>query len=219
MPLPPRAHPPVQVEYPDFMSNPPNITDLTVFYKNAKKRFEEDDEFKTVSRNTVVALQAGDPECRTIWNLLCDISRVEFQKVYDRLDVKLDEYGESYYNEMIPPVVEQLEQKGLITMSDGAACIFLERHGYPLFLRKSDGGYGYDSTDMAAIHHRLITLGVDWVVYITDAGQAEHFHMCFETAELAGWKPAGARTIHVGFGVVQGEDGKRFKTRSGEARP
>ncbi|KAK7237525.1 arginyl tRNA synthetase [Aureococcus anophagefferens] len=204
--------------YPDFLQNPPNITDLTTFYKNAKKRFDEDEQFKEVSRKTVVALQAGDARCRAIWSVLCDISRKEFDKVYARLDVKVEEFGESYYNAMIPGAIGLLEDAGLVNAESGAACVFLPGHSFPLIIRKSDGGYGYDSTDMAAIHHRLRTLGVEWVVYVTDLGQAEHFHMCFEAARAAKWDDASAhvRLHHVGFGVVQGEDGKRFKTRSGE---
>ena len=204
--------------YPDFLQNPPNITDLTTFYKNAKKRFDEDEQFKEISRKTVVALQAGDARCRAIWSVLCDISRKEFDKVYARLDVKVEEFGESYYNAMIPGAIGLLEDAGLVNKESGAACVFLPGHSFPLIIRKSDGGYGYDSTDMAAIHHRLRTLGVEWVVYVTDLGQAEHFHMCFEAARAAKWDDASAhvRLHHVGFGVVQGEDGKRFKTRSGE---
>ena len=201
--------------YPDFVSNPPNITDLTVFYKNAKQRFDEDEAFKKKARATVVQLQAGDPRCREIWALLCDISRKEFAKVYKRLGVTLTEVGESHYNGMIPNAIALLEEKGLTTNSDGATTVFLEGHSFPLIVKKSDGGFGYDSTDIAAIHHRLKTLNVDWVVYVTDLGQAEHFHMCFEAAQKAGWTAKDGRLCHVGFGVVQGEDGKRFKTRSG----
>ena len=140
--------------YPDFTSNPPNITDLTVFYKNAKKRFDDDEAFKKKSRETVVALQAGDPRCREIWALLCDISRKEFARVYKRLGVTLEEVGESHYNSMIPNAISLLEKAGLTTDSDGATTVFLEGHSFPLIVKKSDGGFGYDSTDIAAIHSR-----------------------------------------------------------------
>lgn len=208
----------MEVTYPNFLSDPPNITDLTVFYKNAKAKFDEDEEFKDIARKTVVKLQAGDKHCIAVWKLLCEISRVEFQKVYDRLHIVVEEFGESYYNKMIPPVIEMLEKKSLIDKErgEGASCIFLPKHSFPLMVKKSDGGFGYDSTDMAAIHHRLQTLKADWLIYVTDLGQAEHFHMCFEAAALAEWTRPNTRLVHVGFGVVQGNDGKRFKTRSGE---
>lgn len=207
-------------EYPDFMTNPPNITDLTGFYKAAKARFDEDEAFKERARVGVVELQAGNMESRAIWNLLCDISRAEFQKVYDRLDVKLEECGESFYNSRIPAAIEDLQVKGLLQEDGGATIMWCGgKHQIPLMVRKSDGGYGYDSTDLAAIKYRLQELDRDWVIYITDAGQATHFHMIFDAARLVGWvdeEHGRHRLDHVGFGVVQGEDGKRFKTRSGD---
>ncbi len=207
-------------EYPDFMSNPPNITDLTGFYKAAKTRFDESPEFKERARIGVVELQAGNPESRAIWKLLCDISRGEFQKVYDRLGVRLEECGESFYNDRIPGAIAELQGKGLLTEDNGATIMWCgAKHQIPLMVRKSDGGYGYDSTDLAAIRYRLKELDRDWVVYITDAGQATHFHMIFDAARLVGWvdeEHGRHRLDHVGFGVVQGEDGKRFKTRSGD---
>lgn len=155
---------------------------------------------------------------RAIWKLLCDISRLEFQKVYDRLGVRLEEYGESYYNEMIPGAIEALAGKKLLQEDGGATIMWCgPKYQIPLMVRKSDGGYGYDSTDLAAIRYRLEKLERDWVIYITDAGQALHFHMVFDAARLVGWaKDERHRLDHVGFGVVQGEDGKRFKTRSGD---
>jgi arginyl-tRNA synthetase len=205
----------LQEEYPNIDVAPPNISDLTNIYKSAKTRFDEDEEFKTRSRNNVVKLQSGDAACRTIWKLLCDISRREFQCVYDALDVKLTEVGESYYNEMIPDVLKELTSHGL-TETEGTLLISkLPHFDIPLILRKSDGGYGYDSTDMAAINYRLNFLECDWLIYITDAGQMGHFHKVFDVAKSAGWANAGQRLDFVGFGVVCGEDGKRFKTRSG----
>ncbi|KAJ1448655.1 tRNA synthetases class I (R)-domain-containing protein [Pelagophyceae sp. CCMP2097] len=201
--------------YPNFLQEPPNITDLTEFYKAAKRRFDESEPFKTLARETVVQLQAGDAKCRAVWQVLCDISRAEFDKVYARLGVELYEFGESYYNGLIPAVLNELEAKKICALKDGAMCAFLPGHSFPLIVKKSDGGFGYDSTDMAAVHHRLITLKCDVVVYVTDIGQGEHFHMCFEAAALAGWTEAKVLK-HVGFGLVQGIDGKRFKTRSGD---
>ncbi|CAN0385338.1 unnamed protein product [Pylaiella littoralis] len=202
--------------YPNFLTDPPNITDLTTFYKAAKLRFDQSEKFKEASRNTVVELQSGDPSCKEVWMLLCDISRKEFQKVYDRLGVTLEEHGESFYNDMIPSTIDMLGDAGLVERDDGADIVRLEHFTYPLIVRKRDGGFGYDSTDMAAIRYRLKTLKCDWVIGITDAGQAGHFHMIFDAARAAGWVDDSIKLEHLGFGVVQGEDGKKFKTRSGE---
>jgi arginyl-tRNA synthetase len=202
--------------YPDFVDNQPNITDLTKFYKEAKKRFDDEPEFKTRAQKRVVELQAGEPKATAIWKLLCDISRLAFDQVYKRLDVQLEEFGESYYNDQIPGVIKELEEKKLTTDADGATCVFVEGRRVPLMVRKRDGGYGYDSTDIAAIKYRLQNLNSDWIVYITDDGQSSHFDLVFEGAKLAGWYTEKTRVEHIGFGVVQGDDGKRFRTRSGE---
>jgi arginyl-tRNA synthetase len=232
----------LQEEYPDILTNPPNISDLTAIYKASKKRFDAEPDFKERSRLNVVQLQSGNPECRKIWLLLCEISRKEFKVIYDALGVHVEEFGESYYNPMIPPALEEIEKAGLMTLEGGMNLIFLPHFEIPLILRKSDGGYGYDSTDMAAIKHRCQTLKHDWVIYITDAGQANHFYMVFDAARKMGWAPTGGvqappaalannfgnnltqppnnktniRLDHIGFGVVCGDDGKKFKTRSSE---
>ena len=207
----------LQEAYPDILTNPVNISDLTVIYKASKKRFDEDETFKLTSRNNVVKLQAGDPACTAIWQLLCQISRAEFQKVYDALDISLTEVGESFYNPLIPDTIRELEDLKLVeTDESGMLLLRLPHFTIPLIVRKSDGGYGYDSTDMAALKYRTQTLQRQWLVYITDAGQAPHFHMCFDAAKAAGWVPEHHRVDHIGFGVVCGDDGKRFKTRSSE---
>lgn len=202
-------------EYPDILTTRPNISDLTAIYKASKKRFDEDESFKETSRMNVVRLQAGDAHCRAIWTLLCDISRAEFQNVYNILQVELEEVGESFYNGMIPGIIKELETLTLAVNEDGMLIVKLAHFTIPLIVRKSDGGYGYDSTDMAAISYRVRELKCDWVIYITDAGQAPHFHMIFDAARAAGWI-SSQRLDHIGFGVVCGEDGKRFKTRASE---
>lgn len=196
-------------------SNRPSITNLTKIYKDAKKRFDEEEEFKERSRLNVVKLQAGDPDCRKIWTLLCDISRAEFEKLYSALGVKLEEIGESFYNPIIPEVIEEMRKAGLVQEDQGMLIVKLPHFEIPLIVRKSDGGYGYDSTDMAALRYRLQVQKRDWVIIITDAGQANHFYMCFDAGRAMGWVPT-QRLDHIGFGVVQGTDGKRFKTRSGD---
>jgi len=202
------------------------LGDLVAFYRQAKERFDEDEAFQEQSRREVVNLQAGEPESLRAWQLLCQQSRKAFQAIYDRLDVHLVERGESFYNQALPGVVEDLEQARLLVVDDGARCVFLEgmtaKDGQPLplIVQKRDGGYNYATTDLAAIRQRLASPdaggeGAERVVYVTDAGQSNHFAAVFQVAQRAGWVPKGCRLQHVPFGLVQGADGKKLKTRSG----
>jgi arginyl-tRNA synthetase len=199
-----------------------DIGDLVEFYKKAKVRFDEDDEFKERSRKEVVALQGGDKTSEAGWKLLCDASRKEFQIIYDMLEVKVEERGESFYNPLLVDVVKDLKTGGLLEESDGAQVVFLEGYSnkegerMPLLVQKTDGGYMYSTTDLAAIRQRVITEKADRVLYVTDAGQSSHFAQVFQVAKRAGWVPEAVSLEHVPFGLVQGEDGKKFKTRSGE---
>lgn len=200
-----------------------DLTHLVTWYKAAKKRFDEDPEFKRRAQLEVVALQQGQPQARQAWEIICDISRKAYQEIYDLLDVKLIERGESYYNPYLAEIVADLERKGLVEVSDGAKCIFLEgfqnREGeaLPLMVQKSDGGYNYDTTDMATIYHRIKIEKGDRLIYVTDAGQATHFQMIFKAAEKAGYlNLEKVRVDHVPFGLVLGADGKKFRTRSGD---
>lgn len=202
---------------------PTDLTQLMNWYRAAKKLFDENPDFKKRSQLQVVKLQSGDQESMQAWKLICDISRKGFQEIYDLLHVKIKERGESFYNPYLKEVVEELEAKGLITISDGAKCIFLEgfqnREGQmlPLMVQKSDGGFNYDTTDLAAIRYRIFVDKADRIIVITDIGQKMHFQMIFAAAEKAGWlDPSKTQVDHVGFGLVLGPDGKKFKTRSGE---
>jgi len=192
--------------FPDFATKPPPISDLQQFYKNAKKVFDADADFKARAHQEVVRLQGGDGASRFAWQQICDVSRREFEKVYARLSVTLTEVGESYYNEYIPAVISHLQQVGLVTESDGAKVIFPpgSKHENPLIVQKGDGGYGYDSTDMAAVWYRLLELKVDQAIYVTDTGQGPHFDLIFDAARAAGWKPE-AMLNHVPFGLVQAQ--------------
>ena len=203
-----------------------DLGDLVAFYREAKKRFDDDDAFQTTSREEVVKLQGGDPVSLKAWGLLCDQSRREFQKIYDRLDIRLSERGESFYNPYLAPVLSGLKEAGLLVTDDGAECVFLEgvngKDGKPLpvIVRKSDGGFNYATTDLAAIRYRFAPAsdgdGARRVIYVTDAGQANHFAGVFQVAKRANWIPEDGRLEHVPFGLVQGEDGKKLKTRSGD---
>lgn len=200
-----------------------DLTHLVAWYKAAKQKFDEQPEFKKKSQLEVVNLQSGDPEALKAWTIICDISRKAYQEIYDLLGIRLTERGESFYNPVLPDVVADLEAKGLVTISDGAKCIFLEgftnRDGepLPLMIQKSDGGFNYDTTDMAAIRQRIREEKGDRLIYVTDAGQGTHFAMIFKAAEKAGYlDPSKVRVDHVPFGLVLGGDGKKFKTRSGD---
>ncbi len=199
-----------------------DIGDLVAFYKQAKQRFDSDDDFKTRSREAVVALQAGDDTATQAWKVLCAQSRQEFQKIYDRLGITIQERGESFYNPLLADVVKDLDTQGLLVEDQGAKVVFVD--GFtnkagdplPLIIQKSDGGYNYATTDLAAIRYRTQQDGAQRVLYVVDAGQSNHFALVFQVADKAGWIPDGVELTHVPFGVVQGEDGKKFKTRSGE---
>jgi arginyl-tRNA synthetase len=199
-----------------------DLGDLVAFYRKAKQRFDEDPTFQETARQEVVRLQSGAEDSRYAWKLLCDQSRREFQIIYDLLDINLTERGESFYNPLLPGVVADLETVGLLVEDQGAKCVFLEgftnKDGdpLPLIVQKSDGGYNYATTDLAAIRYRIQQDEAQRLVYLTDAGQTNHFAQIFQVARRAGWVPEDVELVHVPFGLVQGEDGKKLKTRSGE---
>lgn len=200
-----------------------DLPTLMRWYKDSRKRFDEDLEFKKRAQLQVVKLQAGDTASLKAWEMICDISRKGYQEIYDLLDVDIIERGESFYNPYLAPLIKDLEHKGIITVSEGAKCIFLEgfqnREGeaLPMIVQKSDGGYNYDTTDMAALRQRVDVEKASRIIYVVDAGQSLHFQMVFKAAEKAGYfDPKKVQVDHVPFGVVLGSDGKKFKTRSGE---
>lgn len=215
----------IKLYEPSVISDPDSaeLPRLVQFYKAAKAKFDEDADFKKQSQLEVVALQGGEPQALKIWALICQISRKSYQEIYDILDIDLIERGESFYNPYLKSTIEELEQKGIVEVSDGAKCLFLEgytnREGEPLpfMLQKSDGGFNYATTDMAAIKHRIFEEKGDWLIYVTDIGQATHFAMLYKAAEKAGWLDRQKNRVdHVPFGLVLGPDGKKFKTRSGD---
>jgi arginyl-tRNA synthetase len=211
--------------YPEALTTADAIDlgDLVVLYKKAKQQFDEDAEFQEAARTEVVKLQAKDPESIKAWQLLCNQSRREFQVIYDRLNIQITERGESFYNPYLPAVVDDLRKSGLLVESNGAQCVFLDgyinREGdpLPLIIQKTDGGYNYATTDLAAVRYRIQIDRVDRIICITDAGQADHFAQVFQVARQAGWIPDHVEITHVPFGLVLGEDGKKIKTRDGEA--
>lgn len=210
--------------YPDALTtaNALDIGDLVAFYKKAKQRFDEDEIFQETARQEVVKLQAGAEDTRRAWQLLCEQSRREFQVIYDWLDINLTERGDSFYNPLLPAVVKDLEKTGLLVENQGAQCVFLEGftnkegEALPLIVKKSDGGYNYATTDLAALRYRIEQDGATRIIYITDSGQSSHFAQFFQVAKRAGWLPENVEIVHVPFGLVLGEDGKKIKTRAGD---
>lgn len=198
--------------YPDFSKV--NIGDLQIFYAESKKRFDQDPEFKKQAYQKVVDLQQGKEDVVNAWNLIKEVSRKAYQQIYDRLNIKLTEVGESFYQNMIPNLIEELKEKKLLESEDGRHIIKIKGIKEPLTVIKSDGGYTYDTTDLAAIRYRLLDLKVDELYYVVDLGQSNHFKQIFAVAKLAGWL-TNQKVKHVGFGFVLGEQGKKLRSRDG----
>lgn len=153
------------------MDERPAIGDLQSFYKEAKKRFDQEEDFKSSAYECVVKLQRYDPEITQAWKLICDISRQEFAYIYQELNISLVERGESFYQQLMDQVVDDFERAGLVQLDDGRKIVFPPGTSIPLTVVKSDGGYTYDTSDLAAIKHRLFTEKADIVLYVVDAGQ------------------------------------------------
>ena len=199
-------------------------TDPNSFYQAARAKFDADPAFATRARARVVALQGGDGDTLRLWGELVELSKHYFNAIYSRLGVSLtdaDLAGESTYNDDLARVCDELTEAGIATVSDGALCVFLDgftgREGkpLPLIIRKSDGGYGYGTTDLATVRRRVRDLRADRMLYVIGAPQSLHLRMVWATARLAGWLPDDVEPVHVVIGNVLGADRKILKTRSG----
>jgi arginyl-tRNA synthetase len=202
------------------------IPDLNDFYRDARAKFDADAGFADRARHRVVSLQAEEPDTIAVWERFIGESERHLDDIYALLGVGLtaeDIAGESFYNSRLAATVAELEAQGLTQLSDGAVCIFppgfTTREGapLPLILRKSDGGYTYDTTDMAALSYRLRELKVDRALYVVGTPQRLHFEMIFKAGEMAGWVRDPSQLVHVAFGSVLGEDNKMLRTRAGKA--
>ena len=201
-----------------------SVGDLDSFYLGARASFDSEEGFRERARRRVVLLQSGDPETLRLWQVLVGESVRYFDEVYAKLGVLLtdeDIVGESAYNAMLPGVVADLESSGLLVEDEGARCVFppgfTNRDGdpLPLIVQKSDGGYGYATTDLAALRDRVDRLGAARVLYVVGAPQSQHLQMCFAVARMAGWLTDAQEAVHVSFGSVLGPDRKIFRSRSG----
>ena len=202
-----------------------SVGDLNAFYQEARRKFDGDPAFADRARRRVVLLQGGDAETLALWRRFVAESRRYLAAMYDKLGVTLKESdiaGESLYNPMLPDVIAELQAKGLARESDGAICVFppgftgREGEPLPLIVRKQDGGYGYATTDLAAVRYRTGKLGARRIVYVVGSPQSTHLAMVFKAAEMAGWLLPPARAEHVAFGSVLGADKKMLRTRTGE---
>ncbi len=200
------------------------LADLEEFYRTSKAKFDADEGFAERARLAVVALQAGDPDVRALWQQFIDLSLTHCQTLYERLGTTLTQanvMAESSYNDALPGIIDSLRDKGLLQESAGAQCVFLDefkgKEGDPLpvIVQKSDGGYLYATTDLAAVEYRSKTLAADRVMYFTDARQAFHFKQIFAVAAAAGFDTKQVSLEHYPFGAMLGRDGKPFKTRAG----
>ncbi len=197
------------------------LDDLEEFYVAAKSLYDSDADFAETSRMTVVELQSQEPTVMAVWRAFCYESLRHCHEVYDHLGVRLEDRGESFYRDMLGDVVRQIDEKGLAVESDGAICIFLDgfktRDGDPLpiIIRKSDGGYNYDTTDLAAIYHRIEKLHARRLIYVVGITQKQHFDMLFAASRKIGWTGDDVELKHLGFGSMLAKDGRPFKTRTG----
>ncbi|GLX84969.1 arginine--tRNA ligase [Thalassotalea loyana] len=200
------------------------LADLENFYREAKIRFDEEEGFADRAREYVVKLQSGDADCSTLWQQFIDISIHHSEEIYDKLNVTLkreDIMGESAYNPDLPVVIDELMAKGIAVEDQGAKVVFIEemanKDGEPsvFIVQKSGGGYLYATTDLSACRYRSNELNADRIIIFTDARQALHFKQVEIVARKAGFLPDHVAYDHCPFGMMMGDDGKPFKTRTG----
>ncbi|HLT61379.1 MAG TPA: arginine--tRNA ligase [Microlunatus sp.] len=187
-------------------------------YRRANEHFKSDPAFADRARRRVVALQSGDEQTLAIWQQLIKLSIAGFNAVYRRLGIRLtddDLAGESSYNDDLSVVAAELEESGTAVIDAGALCVFVEGFNSPMIIRKSDGGYGYGITDLAALRHRVRDLKADRVIYVVGTEQTYHFNQVFAVCRKAGYLPENVSAEHAGYGLILGADGKRLRTRDG----
>ena len=202
------------------------LKDLESFYRKASQLWREDQKFADEARKFVVKLQSKDPECLELWSKFIEESMKHCQAVYDQLNISLKQehvVAESFYNGKLESIVKDLTEKKLITISDGAKCVFLEEwvgkdgEPTPAIIQKSDGGFPYITTDLAAARHRSQELNIDEALYFVDARQTLHFKQLFHIALKAGFNREDQNFRHIPNGIILSKEGKPYKTREGGA--
>lgn len=204
-----------------------NLRDLQSFYKQAKKHFDDDEAFKQKSRDYVVKLQSGDPKMLDLWQKFKVLSLEHSKEIYQKLNVTLqdsDVRGESFYNDDLGPLVQELQDMGLAVESNDAVVVFLpeipgKEQGEPsaAIVRKQGGGYLYATTDLAAIRYRTKILKADRIMYFIDARQSMHMKQVFLISQKAKFADESVLLEHLAFGVVLDENGEPLKSRDGDA--
>ena len=204
---------------PDALKADP-IGEMERLYKMVNATGDAMETVRDAAKHELVKLQASDEENLKIWREMIALSQKQFDMIYARLGVKFDHaLGESFYNPKLKPLVEELLAKGIARESEGAIAIFFDDNPqlkeHPALIRKSDGGFNYTTTDLATLAHRQETWKSDEIIYVTDGRQQLHFQQLF--AAFRKWHgESKTKLAHVWFGSILGEDGKPFKTRSGE---
>ncbi|KAG8187620.1 hypothetical protein JTE90_027030 [Oedothorax gibbosus] len=206
----------LQEKFPNYLNEAPPIQNLQEFYKESKVRFDSDEEFKKRAYSCVVDLQNFEPNIIKAWTLIVDISRKENDKIYQCLNITVTDRGESFYQKKMVSLVKELEERGVLVEDEGRKVFFIDGVKVPLTIVKSDGGYTYDTSDVAAIKQRVEEEKADWIIYVVDAGQSLHLESIFKAGRQLGYVPPEVRVDHAAFGLVLGEDKKKFKTRSGD---
>ena len=196
-----------------YRRNP--VEELARLYRLVRKLTDEKPELHEAVLAETAKLHAGDPENRKLWAEFLPHCNDEIERIYKRLGVTFDyTLGESFYEDQLPGMVEDLQRRGLARESDGAICVFLDGIETPMIVRKKDGAFLYGTTDLATIRYRVETWRPDAILYVVDHRQSLHFKQLFAAARLLGYKDVELR--HVSFGTVLGDDGRPFKTRSGD---
>jgi arginyl-tRNA synthetase len=196
------------------------IAELERVYKAISERCKADEKVLEQARQELVKLQGGNAENDNIWREMTVLSQKQFDEIYSRLGVKFDHsLGESFYNDRLKSIVDELLEKKIARESEGAIAIFFDDNPqlkeHPAIIRKSDGGFNYTTTDLATLAYRLETWKPDEIIYVTDGRQQLHFQQVF--AAFRKWHgESRTKLAHVWFGSILGEDGRPFKTRSGE---
>lgn len=204
------------IEY--LLLNKQNLENLTIYnlqdiYKLSKELFDTDNDFKIKSYNRTLLLQNKDEDTLKLFNIIYKISITSYNNIYDKLNIKLTEQGESYYQPLIKDTLNKLTK--YIIQDDGMNIIKLNNNEPPLIMQKSNLSYTYDTTDITALDYRLNTLKCDKIIYVVDVGQSGHFKLLFDLCYKLGWANNN-QLEHVGFGLVLGDDNKKFRSRDGD---
>ena len=207
------------IKYPDLMSDTLDDVQLQTIYNEGSLLFKSDPEFRQSVYQTTAKLQQKEPEIYKMWQTICNISRSAYQKIYDAFNIKLEDMGESYYQEQMVEMMDDLKKRNQLTILDDMEVVTIDEYDNPFILRKSDktgGNFTYDTTDLSALKYRLTTLKADRIYYVVDSGQSNHFELLFKVAKKVGYLD-NQIVKHINFGLIQLADGKKISSRKQSA--